>query len=98
MTDLVFSNVGGSAKGDPFGSIGENTVVASANLGVRGAFSDDWSDDVSLEAVTALGNGCGCFLSIGVDMFKIREIGKKCTCKTSCGFEIPADKETNVAK
>lgn len=37
---------GGSANGDLLSSIGEYTVVASANRGVRGTFSEEDDDDV----------------------------------------------------
>lgn len=43
--------LGGSANGDLLSSIGEYTVVASANLGVRGTLSDESDEavDESLE-------------------------------------------------
>lgn len=37
---------GGSAKGDFLSSIGEYTVVASANRGVRGTLSEDVDESV----------------------------------------------------
>jgi hypothetical protein len=56
---------GGSANGDllsSLGSIGEYTVVASANRGVLGTFKDA-SDDM-LDIVRSLVKGVGRFFSL----------------------------------
>jgi hypothetical protein len=62
MYDCILC-VGGSAKGDwlsSAGSTGEYTVVASANRGVRGIFSDA-SDDDELDDVRSRDKGSGRF-------------------------------------
>jgi hypothetical protein len=71
MYDCVLC-VGGSAKGDwPswVGSTGEYTVVASANRGVRGIFSDA-SDDDELDDVRSRDKGSGRFFWLYVDILR----------------------------
>lgn len=66
---------GGSANGDrlsSLGSIGEYTVVASANRGVRGAFSDV---SETVDAVRSLLKGVGRLFS-----FMAEVVGKPLAC------------------
>jgi hypothetical protein len=61
-------NFGGSAKGDllsSLASMGEYTVVASANLGVRGTLSDD--TDASDDFLSRCCKGSGRFFSVGAE-------------------------------
>lgn len=58
---------GGSAKGDFLSSIGEYTVVASANRGVRGTLSEDVDEESpdDVLGVRSRVRGVGRLFSVG---------------------------------